>query len=61
MDEDLAYDICKAVYSNLDILINTVESAKVMSIENGKDLPIPLHPGAERFLRSRSFINTILT
>ena len=56
MDEDLAYDICKAVYSNLDILINTVESAKVMSIENGKDLPIPLHPGAERFFKEQGVL-----
>ncbi len=56
MDEDIAYNICEAVYNNLDILINTVESSKTMSIENGKDLPIPLHPGAERFFREQGVL-----
>lgn len=56
LEEEIAYKICKAVYEHLDILINTIESAKVMNVENGKDVPIPLHPGAERFFREKGVL-----
>jgi TRAP transporter TAXI family solute receptor len=51
LPEEMAYQICKAVYDHLDVLVNTVDSAKSMSVETGWDVPIALHPGAERFFK----------
>ena len=51
MEEELAYSICKVVFENLDVLINTVDSAKAITVENGWEVPIDLHPGAARYFR----------
>ena len=53
LPEDVAYRICKAVYEHLDVLVSTVESCKMMNIKNGKDVPSPLHPGAEKFFKEK--------
>lgn len=50
MDEDTAYEITKAIYSNLDKLAATHAVGKLITLESATDgLSIPLHPGAEKF------------
>jgi len=51
LDEDLAYQMLKTMYDNLDRLIAAHEqSGKQISPDTGKEgMSIPLHPGAEKF------------
>lgn len=50
MSEDSAYEITKAIYSNLDRLAVAHPIGKTITKENAKDgISIPLHPGAEKF------------
>jgi len=51
--DDVVYGICKAVYENLNDLVNTVDSAREMALETGWYHPIDLHPGAEKFFRDK--------
>ena len=51
MDDEDVYNICKAVYDHLDILVDTVSSAKDLSVDTGWHVPVKLHPGAEKFFR----------
>lgn len=48
-DEEKAYKITKAVYSNMDEFRQLNAHAKQIIVENSKKLKIPLHPGAARF------------
>ena len=54
--DDVVYAICEAVYDHLDILANTVDSAKNMELETGSTHPIDLHPGAERFFKDKGVL-----
>lgn len=50
MDEQTAYDITKAIYSNLDKLKAAHSVGALITLESAKDgISIPLHPGAEKF------------
>lgn len=49
LDEEKAYKITKAIYSNMDEFKQMNASAKQIIVENAKKLKIPLHPGAERY------------
>lgn len=53
MDEELAYELTKILYENLDALIE--QHAAMSAMKHGgfmyEELPIELHPGAERFYR----------
>lgn len=50
MDEQLAYDITKAIYSNLDRLGTAHAVGKTITKESAKEsMSIPMHPGAERY------------
>jgi len=51
MDDDLAFDITKALYDNKKKLAEIVPSAEKLDPKTGKELisPVEMHPGAQRF------------
>jgi hypothetical protein len=57
MDEKLAYDIMKAVFDHKAELDQIHVAFKDIKLETAtKSIAIPLHPGAERFLKERGVI-----
>jgi TRAP transporter TAXI family solute receptor len=52
VSNELAYQMTKALYDNLDTLYAAHNAAKAIKRENAvKGMPIPLHPGAEKYYR----------
>ncbi|HEX5515056.1 MAG TPA: TAXI family TRAP transporter solute-binding subunit [Gammaproteobacteria bacterium] len=52
VSDEVAYQMAKLLFDNLDRMANAHSAAKQISLENAtKGLPIPLHPGAERFYK----------
>lgn len=52
VSNDLAYQMAKALYENLDTLYAAHNAAKAIKRENAvKGMPVPLHPGAERYYK----------
>lgn len=50
MSEDMAYNITKAIFENLDKLGAAHTAGKLVSLETAQDgISIPLHPGAEKY------------
>jgi hypothetical protein len=54
LPDELVYQLTKAIFENVDILIQTHSVARTIRLEDAQNgLTIPLHPGAERYLRER--------
>lgn len=54
MDEDTAYEITKAIYTNLDQLAAAHAVGKLITVEAAMDgVSIPMHPGAEKFFKEK--------
>lgn len=52
VSDEVAYQMTKLMFENLPALGNAHSAAKDIKLENAtKNLPIPLHPGAERFYK----------
>jgi TRAP transporter TAXI family solute receptor len=52
VSEEVAYQMTKLMFDNLERLGNAHSAAKDIKLENAtQNLPIPLHPGAERFYK----------
>jgi TRAP transporter TAXI family solute receptor len=52
VSDELAYQMTKLMFDNLPRLANAHAAAKDISLETAtRNLPIPLHPGAERFYK----------
>ncbi|MDX1725425.1 MAG: TAXI family TRAP transporter solute-binding subunit [Pseudomonas sp.] len=52
VSEEVAYQMTKLMFDNLERLGNAHSAAKEIKLESAaKNLPIPLHPGAERFYK----------
>lgn len=52
VSDELAYQMTKAIFENLDSLAEAHPAAKAITLKNAiEGLPIPLHPGAERFYK----------
>ena len=52
VSDDVAYRMAKAMYDNIDTLYAAHNAAKNIKRENAiKGMPVPLHPGAERYYR----------
>lgn len=49
MDEELVYEMTKAIYNNLEYLRQIHPSLKLMSFDTYKNSMVPLNPGAQRF------------
>lgn len=57
VSDDLAYQMAKQLYGNLDTLHAAHNAAKAIKLENAiKGMPVPLHPGAERFYKEAGLI-----
>ncbi len=51
--DDFVYEVLKATFDNVDILIATHDSAKETLVENVKYSPILLHPGAVKYYQEK--------
>jgi len=51
LDEELVYQVTKAIVENLDELRETNATAIQIDLNKAKGIPIPFHPGAERYLK----------
>jgi len=52
VSDELAYQMAKQLYEHLDTLKSAHNAAKAIQRENAtKGMPIPLHPGAERYYK----------
>jgi TRAP transporter TAXI family solute receptor len=57
MEEKLAYDIMKAVFEHKEELDQIHVAFKDIKLQNAtKSIAIPLHPGAEKFLKEKGVI-----
>ena len=58
VSDDTVYQMTKLLFENLDKLSASHAAAKAIKLENAvKSLPIPLHPGAERYYKEQGLIN----
>ncbi|RJX74094.1 TAXI family TRAP transporter solute-binding subunit [Pseudomonas sp. LS-2] len=54
VSDEVAYEMTRLMFDNLPRLGNSHSAAKDIKLETAaKDLPIPLHPGAERYYREK--------
>ena len=52
VSDDVAYQMTKLIFENLDRLSSAHSAAKDIKLETATEgLPIPLHPGAERYYK----------
>lgn len=57
VSEETAYQMTKALFENLDRLVAAHAAAKAITLERALDgLPVPLHPGAERYYKEKGLI-----
>ncbi|EKE45610.1 TRAP-T family transporter, DctP subunit [Oceaniovalibus guishaninsula JLT2003] len=57
VSDDLAYQMTKQLFENLDTLKASHQAAALIDVEKALDgMPIPLHPGAERYYREQGLI-----
>ena len=57
VSDDVAYAMTKAMYDNIDTLYAAHNAAKSIKRENAiKGMPVPLHPGAERYYKEVGLI-----
>ena len=51
LDEDLVYEMTKAIFENLEIVQSLYKAASGLTLENAVRVSIPMHPGAERYFK----------
>jgi TRAP transporter TAXI family solute receptor len=57
VSEERAYEMTKLLFENLDEMVAAHAAARAISAENGaQGLPIPLHPGAERYYKENGLM-----
>ncbi len=57
VSDELAYQMAKTMYDNIDTLYAAHNAAKSIKRENAiKGMPVPLHPGAERYYKEIGLI-----
>lgn len=55
--EEIVYQMTKQLYENLDQLVAAHNTARSIKLENApKNMPVPLHPGAERYYREKGLM-----
>ncbi|MEB3779783.1 MAG: TAXI family TRAP transporter solute-binding subunit [Desulfurococcales archaeon] len=54
--DDIIYNILEVMFDNLDEIKTVHERAADISLDKAATVPIPLHPGAERFYRDRGVL-----
>ena len=54
VSDELAYQMTKSIYDDLSGLVAAHAAAKAIKLENAtQGMPIPLHPGADRYLKEK--------
>ncbi|TYP49801.1 TAXI family TRAP transporter solute-binding subunit [Thermosediminibacter litoriperuensis] len=53
LDEQLVYNVTKAIFDHLDEFKEANATAKQINIETAPNTPIPLHPGAKKYFEER--------
>jgi TRAP transporter TAXI family solute receptor len=54
---DLVYNMTKALFENLGTMVAAHNAAKAIKLEHALDgMPVPLHPGAERYYKEKGLI-----
>lgn len=57
VSDELAYEMTKVLYENLDVLQSSHNAAKAIRIENAVNgMPVPIHPGAERYYKEKGIM-----
>ncbi|MCO7514333.1 TAXI family TRAP transporter solute-binding subunit [Pseudomonas guariconensis] len=57
ISDDQAYQMTKLIFENLPRLVTAHAAAKDIRVENAAtNLPIPLHPGAERYYKEKNLL-----
>jgi TRAP transporter TAXI family solute receptor len=57
VSDDEAYQMTKQLFEHLDAMVAAHSAAKGIKLENAaKGLPIPLHPGAERYYKEKGLL-----
>ena len=57
VSEDIAYKMTQALFDNLDQMVSAHAAARNIKLENAaKGMPLPLHPGAEKFYREKGLL-----
>lgn len=57
LDEQVAYDITKLLYENLETMRGTHSAANHIDIEKfDEGMPIPIHPGAKRYYKEQNIL-----
>ncbi|MBO1271080.1 TAXI family TRAP transporter solute-binding subunit [Shewanella sp. 4t3-1-2LB] len=51
VSDDVAYQMTKLLFENLDYLGNAHAAAKAITLDKATNSPIPIHPGAERYYK----------
>lgn len=51
VSDDVAYQMAKLLFENLDYLGNAHAAAKAITLDKATNSPIPIHPGAERYYK----------
>lgn len=58
VSEELAYEMTRQLFENLDAMVAAHSAAEAISAERAPTgLPLPLHPGAERYYREAGLLN----
>src|SRR5690606_9068137 len=57
VSDEIAYQMTKQLFEHLDTMVAAHQAASSIKIEEAaKGLPIPLHPGAERFYKEKGLL-----
>jgi TRAP transporter TAXI family solute receptor len=58
VSDETVYQMTKLLYDNLEKLASAHAAAKSIKLENAvQGLPIPIHPGAERYFKEKGILN----
>ncbi len=56
LSDDVVYALTKAMLDNIDAIRTSHPAASAFNLEEASQVPIPLHPGAERFFREKGIL-----
>ncbi|MFZ5945819.1 MAG: TAXI family TRAP transporter solute-binding subunit [Bacillota bacterium] len=56
LDQEIAYNMIKALMDHIDEFHEIHPSTKGVQIEEVADVPIPLHPGAEKYFKEKGLL-----